>query len=383
MEARLKNRFATRAIHDGQEPEIATGAVTVPIYLTSTYFQDELGKPRGGFEYSRTNNPSRNSLEKTIASIENGNLGLCYASGCAATTAILNLLNPGDEVISTIDIYGGTYRLFSQVYAKYGIKFKFLDNGSADRFVSEVTGKTKMVFIETPTNPMLNITDIQFVTERIEQKFLVVVDNTFATPFFQNPLDLGADIVVHSSTKYLGGHSDIIGGAIVTKSAELHERLKFYQNAAGAVPSPFDCFLIQRGIKTLEVRMVKHNENAEKVAKFLKENNSVESVFFPGLNDHPGHEIAKKQMRGQSGMVSFKIKGGVNEVKGFFSKLRVFMLAESLGGVESLACYPYTMTHGSIPASEKKKIGITENLIRLSVGIESIDDLISDLAQAL
>lgn len=376
-------RFATRAIHEGQEPDEQTGAVTVPVYLTSTYKQDEVGKLRGGYEYSRTNNPSRASLEKTIASLENAKYGLCFASGSAATTAILNMLKPGDDVLTTIDIYGGTYRLFKKVYAKYGINFRFLDTCDADEISRKMVDKTRMIWIETPTNPLLNIIDIEKLARAKREDILLVVDNTFASPYFQNPLDLGADLVVHSTTKYLGGHSDVIGGALVINNPELYETCKFYQNAAGATPSPFDCFLIQRGIKTLEVRMLKHQSNAFKVAQFLKDHRRVGQVFFPGLPEHLNYEVAQKQMRGQSGMVSFKLRGGRAEVDRFFSKIRVFILAESLGGVESLACYPYTMTHHAIPEEEKQKIGITENLVRLSVGIEAIEDLLEDLEQAL
>ena len=376
-------KFATKAIHEFQEPDERTGSVTFPVYLTSTYKQDAVGKPRGGYEYSRTGNPSRAFLEGTIASLENASYGLCFSSGSAATVAVLNMLEPGDEVLTTADIYGGTYRLFTRVYARYGIKFRFLETSDAGEILNNISPHTRMMWIESPTNPLLNIIDIKQLALTARAGVFLVVDNTFASPFFQNPLDLGAHVVVHSSTKYLGGHSDIIGGALVTSDPELYKSAKFYQNAAGATPSPFDCFLIQRGIKTLEVRMLRHQSNAFEIARHLKSHPRVARVFFPGLPEHPHHDIALRQMRGQSGMVTFTIAGGRSEVDRFFASLRVFTLAESLGGVESLACYPYTMTHGTVPDEEKRRIGVTENLIRLSVGIEAVEDLIADLDQAL
>jgi cystathionine beta-lyase/cystathionine gamma-synthase len=376
-------KFATRAIHAGQEPEAATGAVNVPVYLTSTFKQDGVGKLRGGYEYSRTGNPSRASLEETLASLENARYGLCFASGSAATAAVLDLLAPGDEVLTTIDVYGGTYRLFRRVYARYGIEFRFLPAGWAEEIARAITGRTRLVWIESPTNPLLNVIDIAALAASRPPAVLLAVDNTFATPYWQTPLDLGADLVVHSTTKYLGGHSDVVGGAVLTRSEELHRACRFYQNAAGAVPSPFDCFLIQRGVKTLAVRMEAHQANAFEVARRLAAHPKVGQVFFPGLPGHPGYEIARRQMRGQAGMVSVRVAGGRAAAERFLSRLEIFTLAESLGGVESLACYPFTMTHGAIPAEEKERIGITEDLVRLSVGLEAAEDLVGDLEQAL
>ncbi len=375
--------FATRAIHAGQEADPRTGAVNIPVFLSATFKQDGLGKLRGGYEYSRTGNPTREALEKTLASLEDADFGLCFASGSAATTAVLNLLNAGDEVLTTIDVYGGTYRLFKSIYARYGIRFQFLNTNSAQQIIDHINEKTRMIWIESPTNPLVNIIDIKKLAETKKKDVLLVVDNTFATPYFQKPIALGADIVVHSTTKYLGGHSDVIGGALVTSNKGVYTECKFYQNAAGAVPGPFDCFLIQRGLKTLAVRMLMHEKNATSIANFLRQHNAVECVFYPGLSSHPNHQIASKQMSGYSGMISFRLKDGPAACNRFFDKLRIFTLAESLGGVESLACYPYTMTHGAIPEEEKQKIGITKNLIRLSVGIESVEDLLADLEQAL
>ncbi|UCF66615.1 MAG: cystathionine gamma-synthase [Acidobacteriota bacterium] len=376
-------RFATKAIHAGQGPDLRTGAVNVPIYLSTTFKQDGVGQFREGYEYSRTGNPSRASLEATLAALEGGEYGLCFASGSAATSAVIDLLRPGDEVISTIDVYGGTYRMFRQVYAKYGIQFHFADSADPAKLLERASSRTRMLWIETPTNPMLNVHDITLLSRRRPEGALLVVDNTFATPFLQRPLELGADIVVHSVTKYLGGHSDVVGGALVTSNPEVHERCQFYQNAVGGVPSPFDCYLVQRGMKTLEVRMKRHQENAAAVARYLVEHPRVGRVFYPGLPDHPGHEIAGRQMTGYSGMVSFTLAGGRSAVDRFFGRLEIFTLAESLGGVESLTCHPFTMTHGAIPAEEKLKIGITEDLVRLSLGIEAVEDLLEDLDRAL
>jgi cystathionine beta-lyase/cystathionine gamma-synthase len=376
-------RFATKAIHDGQEPDRATGAVNVPVYLSSTFKQDGIGKFRGGFEYARTDNPSRRSLEAQIAALENAPYGACFSSGSAATAAILNLLQPGDEFVSTIDVYGGTYRLCTKVFEKYGLVFKFLGSSDADEILAAVTPKTRMIWVETPTNPLLNVIDIQALAAGRPAGVLLVVDNTFASPANQTPLDLGADIVCHSVTKYLGGHSDVVGGALATRSQELIERLRFYQNAAGGVPSPMDCFLVQRGIKTLALRMERHQLNASRIAWWLASQPTVSQVYFPGLPQHPGHEIAKRQMRGWSGMVSLRLAGGRPAVDRFVERLKLFALAESLGGVESLVCYPYTMTHAAIPEAEKARIGITVDLVRLSVGIEDVEDLIADLEQAL
>jgi cystathionine beta-lyase/cystathionine gamma-synthase len=376
-------KFATRMIHEGQEPDRATGAVTVPISLSSTFAQDGIARPRSGFEYGRTDNPTRRSLEATIASSENARHGVCFASGSAASTAVLNLLEPADEVLSNLDIYGGTYRLFTKVYARYGIRFRFLDSHEAKTIGSALTPATRLIWLESPTNPLLNIVDIRAVAALKTPRCLLVVDNTFATPYLQNPLDLGADLVVHSATKYIAGHSDVIGGAAATNDPSLHESLRFYQNAAGGIPSPFDCFLIQRGLKTLEVRMQKHQANASALARRLAGHPAVSAVFFPGLPEHPGHETAKAQMRGFGAMLSFRLRGGRPAVERFVRRLAVFTFAESLGGVESLACHPATMTHGSIPPEERARIGVTDDLVRLSVGIEDEEDLTQDLLQAL
>ncbi|MDQ7007232.1 MAG: cystathionine gamma-synthase [Acidobacteriota bacterium] len=376
-------RFATRAVHEGQHPDPRTGAVNVPIWLSTTFKQDGIGNFRDGFEYSRTGNPSRRSLEATLAGLEGGAFGSCFASGSAAAAAVADLLRPGDHLLTTIDVYGGTFRLFRDVYAKYGIEFEFLDTADADALLARVRDETRMIWVESPTNPLLNIHDIRRLAQGKPGDVLLVVDNTFATPCFQRPLDLGAQIVVHSTTKYLGGHSDVVGGAVVTSDPEIHEKIAFYQNAAGGVPSPFDCYLLQRGLKTLPVRMQRHEENARRVAAFLAAHSSVKKVYFPGLPDHPGHEIARRQMSGFSGMVSFVIEGGRAAVDRFFERTELFTLAESLGGVESLSCHPYTMTHGTIPPAEKERIGISEDLVRLSVGIEDAEDLIAELETAL
>lgn len=376
-------RPSTRYIHESQAPDPVTGAVTVPITLTSTFQQDGVEKPRGGWEYGRTGNPSRASLEGALAAAENGKHGLCFASGSAATAAIFNLLTPGDEVLSTVDVYGGTWRLLRRVYEKYGITSRFIDGHSVDEFEAGITDRTKMLWVETPTNPLLNIVDIAGVAGVRKKGMLLVVDNTFASPHFQNPLDLGADIVVHSTTKYIGGHSDVIGGALVTNDSEIHAACKFYQNAAGGVPSPFDCFLVQRGLKTLAVRMERHHQNALALASVLSAFPAVGKVYFPGAPAHPGREIAARQMRGLPGMVSFELRGGRAAVEKFVARLRVFTFAESLGGVESLACHPASMTHAAIPEADRKRIGITDGLIRLSVGIEDVEDLKDDLSRAL
>jgi cystathionine beta-lyase/cystathionine gamma-synthase len=376
-------KFSTRMIHDGQKPDPATGAVTVPISLAATFAQDGIGKPRSGYEYARTGNPSRRSLEATIASAENARHALCFSSGSAATTAVLSILAPGDEVVSNLDIYGGTYRLFEKVYARYGVTFTFLDSHSGEAIAARLTPKTRMLWLESPTNPLLNIVDIRAAAARKGPRLLVVVDNTFATPYLQNPLDLGADVVVHSTTKYMAGHSDTVGGAAAVNDPRLHEALAFYQNAAGGVPSPFDCYLVQRGMKTLAVRMERHQANAAAVARALAAHPAVSAVFYPGLPGHPGYETAKAQMRGAGAMLAFRLRGGLPAVERFVGKLKVFAFAESLGGVESLACHPATMTHGSIPREDRERIGVTDDLVRLSVGIEDEADLLEDLAQAL
>ena len=376
-------RSATRYIHESQEPDPVTGAVTVPITMVSTFKQDGVEKPRGGWEYGRTGNPSRKSLEGSVAAAENGRHGLCFASGSAATAAALDLLRPGDEVLSTVDVYGGTWRLLKRVYDKYGITARFIDDHSVDAFRGALTERTRLIWVETPTNPLLNIVDIAGMASIKGARALLVVDNTFASPYFQAPLDLGADIVVHSTTKYIGGHSDVIGGALVTNSAEIHEACRFYQNAAGAVPSPLDCFLVQRGLKTLAVRMERHQSNAFAVARLLAAHPKVKALYFPGFPSHPGHATARRQMQGFPGMVSFELRGGITAVDRFVGRLAVFTFAESLGGVESLACHPATMTHAAIPAPDRERIGITDGLVRLSVGIEDERDLLEDLHEAL
>ncbi len=375
-------KFATKAIHAGQEPDARTGAVNVPVHLSTTFKQDAIGADRG-YEYARTNNPSRESLEQTLAALENGRFGASFASGLAATAAVIHLLEPGDDVVSTIDVYGGTYRLFARVFERYGVRLRSFATADAGELLRACAPNTRMIWVESPTNPMLNIIDIARLAEGRAPGCLLVVDNTFASPYFQTPLDLGADLVVHSVTKYIGGHSDVVGGAVVTGDAALAEKIRFHQNAAGGVPSPFDCYLVQRGIKTLAVRMERHAANAVRVAELLAGHPKVERVYFPWLPDHPNHEVARRQMRGPSGMVSLRLRGGRPAVDAFLSKLHLFTLAESLGGVESLVCYPATMTHGSIPEAERERIGITADLVRLSVGIEDADDLCAELAAAL
>ncbi len=377
-------KFATKAIHAGQEPDTATGAIMTPIYQTSTYVQAAPGKHQG-FEYSRTHNPTRKALENNIAAIEDGKFGLCFGSGMAAEDAVIKLLNPGDEVISTNDLYGGTYRMFTKIFAKYGIKFHFTPMTDVDNVKTLINDRTRMIWVETPTNPMLNIIDIEAVASLAKKKNIwVVVDNTFASPYLQQPLNLGAHIVVHSATKYLGGHSDVVMGALVCKDPALAEKLYFIQNSCGAIPSPHDCFLVLRGIKTLHVRMDRHCENAGKVANYLLTHPEVAKVNWPGLEQHSNHKVARKQMRHFGGMVSFTLKENKTErAVALLSKLKVFSLAESLGGVESLCGHPATMTHASIPKEEREKTGVVDSLIRLSVGIEDAGDLIGDLKQAL
>jgi cystathionine gamma-lyase len=377
-------KFSTRAIHAGQEPDPTTGAVMTPIYQTATYAQAGLGEHKG-YEYSRTGNPTRAALEACIASLEEGTYGLAFASGMAAETAILSLLNAGDHVISCDDTYGGTYRIFERVMRRYGVEASYVAARSdvAD-YEKAVRSNTKMIWLESPTNPLLGLIDIQKVADMAHaKKLLVVVDNTFASPFFQQPLKLGADIVVHSTTKYINGHSDVIGGALVTSNEEVYQSIKFYQNAAGGVPGPFDTWLTLRGIKTLAVRMRQHEKNALAVAQFLHEHPRVEKVYYPGLPSHPDHELAKRQMSGFGGMVSFQFKGSYSDVAQMVRRFRVFALAESLGGIESLVCHPASMTHGSIPKDIREARGLTDTLLRLSVGIEDIEDILGDLEQAL
>jgi cystathionine beta-lyase/cystathionine gamma-synthase len=388
----MKNtmKFATLAVHAGQRPDPQTGAVNVAVSLTSTFQMDGIGQLRNGFEYARSDNPSRRALETTIAALENGKHALCFASGQAASTAILDLLEPNDEIVTTANIYGGTYRLFHKVYQKYGITVRVADETTPESIQTALSPKTTVVWTESPSNPLLTLIDIAEVAERIKnfknnkgEKPLLIVDNTFSSPAFQNPLTLGADIVSHSCTKYIGGHSDVIGGTIIVNDETLWQRLKFYQNAAGAVQGPMDCYLLQRGLRTLPLRMKKHEENAYRVAEFLRKHPNVDEVFFPGFEDFPNHHLVAKQMKGLPGIVSFKIRGGLTSVNRFFAGLHLFILAESLGGVESLLCHPASMTHAALPESERQKIGITDNLIRLSMGIEDPDDLIDDLRNAL
>lgn len=377
-------KFNTKTIHGGQEHDPAYGAVMPPIYQTSTYAQSTPGGHKG-YEYSRTHNPTRNALENSFASIENGKHGLAFSSGMAAIDTVIKLLNPGDEVISTNDLYGGTYRLFTKIYEKFGIKFHFIGMENANKIENYINENTKLIWIETPTNPMLNVIDIEAASKIARSNnILLAVDNTFATPYLQRPLDLGADIVMHSATKYLGGHSDVVMGALVVKNDELAERLYFLQNSSGAVCGPQDSFLMLRGIKTLHVRMQRHCENAKAVAHFLKNHPKIEKVYWPGFEDHPNHDVAKRQMLDFGGMLSFTTKGNdYAESVRIVENLKIFTLAESLGGVESLSGHPASMTHASIPKEEREKTGVVDSLIRLSVGIEDEDDLINDLKQAL
>ena len=377
-------RFDTRAIHGGQHPDKAYGAVMPPIYQTSTFAQESPGKHRG-YEYSRSGNPTRQALEASLASLESGSHGLAFASGLAAMDAVMKLLRPGDEVLSTNDLYGGSYRLFRRVFEPLGIRFRFADMRDAGGIEELIGEQTRLVWVETPTNPMMNIIDIRAVSELAKPRgILLAVDNTFATPYLQRPLELGADIVMHSATKYLGGHSDVVAGGLVVKDPELAARLAFIQNASGAVCGPMDSYLVLRGIKTLHVRMQRHCENGAAVAAFLAGHPAVAEVHWPGFPEHPNHEIAKKQMRDFGGMISFAPKGGrYEDAVAIVERLRVFTLAESLGGVESLAGHPASMTHASIPKEEREKSGVTDALIRLSVGIEDAEDLKADLDQAL
>ena len=377
-------KIGTKFIHAGTEPDPSTGAIMTPIYQTSTYVQESPGQHKG-FEYARSQNPTRKALEDAFAQIENGKFGLAFSSGVAATDAVIKLLNPGDEVIAGNDMYGGTYRLFTKVFERFGIKFHYVNMQQAQNIEQHVNSNTKLIWIETPTNPLMNITDIAAVSAIAKKhKVLLCVDNTFASPYLQNPLDLGADLVMHSATKYLGGHSDVIQGALMMNDADLRERLYFIQKSCGAVPGPMDCFLVLRGIKTLHVRMQRHCENGEKIAHFLRNHPAVEKVYWCGFEDHPNYEIAKKQMRGFGGMMSFTLKdNSVENATRVLSSTHLFALAESLGGVESLINHPASMTHASIPREERIKNGLSDSLIRLSVGIEDADDLIADLNTAI
>ena len=377
-------KFATKVIHAGIEPDAGSGAIMTPIFQTSTYVQEAPGKHKG-YEYARTQNPTRDALQKNLAALENGNYAICFASGLAATDGILKMLSKGDEVISTNDLYGGSYRAFTKVFARFGMKFHFADMTTAENIIPLINTNTKMIWVETPTNPMLNIVDIEAICKIAKQhQILVCVDNTFASPYLQNPLDLGADIVIHSATKYLGGHSDVVHGAVIVKDKNLADQLYFLQNATGAVPGPQDCFLILRGIKTLHLRVQRSCENAEKIAHVLRNHPKIEKVFWPGFTDHPNHAIAKKQMRMFGAMVSFTLKNDdMQAANKILSSTKLFALAESLGGVESLIGHPASMTHASIPREERLKTGLVDSLIRLSVGVEDADDLIEDLLQAL
>ncbi len=374
----------TRAIHAGQEPDPQNGAVMTPVFFTSTYKQDAPAKPRQGYEYSRTSNPTRTVLQENLASLEGGAWGLCFSSGLAATNALLARLVPGDHVVAGDDLYGGTYRLFTKVFQRYGIRFTYLDTRDPKNVERAIEDKTRYVFLETPTNPLLRLTDIAAVAKIAHARGkLVVVDNTFATPYLQRPLELGADVVIHSLTKYLGGHSDVVAGAIVANDADLRTELAFFQNAVGGTPGPMDVFLVLRGIKTLHVRMDRHGENALHLAKWLEGHAGIEKVIYPGLPSHPQHALAKKQMSGFGGMVSFQLRGGVEAANVFASSTKLFTLAESLGGVESLVEVPASMTHASIPVDVRRAAGLEDGLVRLSVGIEHVDDLVADVEQAL
>ncbi|MEI9933464.1 MAG: cystathionine gamma-synthase [Ferruginibacter sp.] len=377
-------KLATKFIRAGAEPDETTGAIMTPIYQTSTYVQEAPGKNKG-YEYARSQNPTRTALEEAFAVIENGKHGLAFSSGVAATDAVIKLLSAGDEVITGNDLYGGTYRLFTKVFERFGIKFTYVDASDISSIESAITEKTKLVWIETPTNPLLNITDIAAVAALTKQhNIILAVDNTFASPYLQNPLDLGADIVMHSATKYLGGHSDVIQGCLMMNDKDLREKLYFIQKSSGAVPGPMDCFLVLRGIKTLHLRMQRHCENGEKIAHYLRHHPKVAKVYWCGFEDHPGYTIAKKQMRGFGGMISFTLKDeSIEAANKVLSSTKLFSLAESLGGVESLINHPATMTHASIPREERIKNGLADGLIRLSVGIEDADDLIEDLKQAI
>ena len=377
-------KFGTKAIHAGVHPDSATGAIMTPIYQTSTYVQEGVGNHKG-YEYSRTLNPTRHALEKNLAAIENGNFGACFGSGLAAIDCVLKMFNPGDEIVSTNDLYGGTYRLFKTIFEKYGLKFHFIGMQNAAKIEEYINANTKLIWVETPTNPMMNIIDIAACSAIAKKhNLLLAVDNTFATPYLQTPLDLGADIVMHSVTKYLGGHSDVVMGALIVKDEKLSNEMYRIQNSSGAVCGPMDSFLVLRGIKTLHLRMQRHCENGKKVAEFLASHSKIDKVYWPGFESHINHEIAKKQMRDFGGMISFTLKGNkLNDALEIVKKVKVFSLAESLGGVESLIGHPATMTHASIPKEEREKSGVVESLIRLSVGIEDAEDIINDLKQAL
>lgn len=376
-------RFNTLAIHAGQEPDPSTGAIIVPIFQTSTYVQEGLGKHKG-YEYSRTANPTRRALEECLAALEGGRFGLAFASGMAAESTAMNLFKQGDHLIVTDDVYGGTYRLFEKVMRKYGLTFTFVDTSSPEEILKAIRKETRGIWIETPTNPLLKLTDLHLAVGIARKHELIsIVDNTFASPYLQSPLEYGVDMVVHSTTKYIGGHSDVVGGAMVTSREDLYDVLKFHQNAVGAVPGPFDSWMVLRGVKTLGVRMEAHQRNAARIARFLSTHRKVRKVYYPGLPAHPQHRLAKKQMRGPGGMIAFEIRGGLKGARPLLTGTKLFSLGESLGGVESLIGHPATMTHASIPKEDREKRGITDGLIRLSVGIEDPEDLLEDLERAL
>lgn len=377
-------KFGTKAIHAGVEPDPATGAIMTPIYQTSTYKQEKVGQHKG-YEYSRTLNPTRHALEKAIAALENAEYGACFGSGLAAIDCVLKMLNPGDEVIATEDLYGGSHRIFTGVYEKFGVKFHFVSMNDISNVEKNINKDTKLIWAETPTNPMMNIIDIEGLSVVAKKADVMLgVDNTFATPCLQNPMDLGADIVMHSVTKYLGGHSDVVMGALVTSNKGIADEIYRIQNSSGAIAGPMDSFLALRGLKTLHLRMQRHSENARRVAHFLKDHPKVDNVYWPGFENHPNYEIANKQMRDFGGMISFSLKGNnLSDAHRVMENFEIFTLAESLGGVESLTCHPATMTHASIPAKEREATGIVDSLIRLSVGVEDIEDLIDDLKKAL
>lgn len=377
-------KFGTKAVHAGVEPDPSTGAIMTPVYQTSTYVQESPAKHKG-YAYARGANPTRNALQKSIAALENGKFGLCFSSGMGATDAVIKLLNPGDEVITSNDLYGGSYRMFKKVFEKYGIKFHFIDLTDVNNINAYLNDKTKLFWLETPTNPLMNIVDIKACVELAKKRnILVAVDNTFASPYLQNPLDLGADIVMHSVTKYLGGHSDVVMGALVVNDEKLYQELAFIHNSCGAVPGPQDSFLVLRGIKTLHLRMERHCINGRKIAEYLKGHSKIGKVYWPGFTDHPNHEIAKKQMRDFGGMLSFTLKDDSTEkATRLMESVELFSLAESLGGVESLINHPASMTHASIPKEERIKSGLVDSLIRLSIGVEDAEDLIDDLEKAL
>lgn len=376
--------FSTMAIHEGQAPDAATGATVVPVYQTSTFTQQGIGEHKG-FEYSRLSNPTRTALEVSLAALEHARYGLAFASGLAAEHAVFSLLNPGDHIVTVANVYGGTVRLFERLFSRYGITFSYVEGSDAQEFEGAIGSNTKLIWLETPTNPLLTIVDIEAVAAIARARgVLLAVDNTFASPYFQRPLELGADIVVQSTTKYIAGHSDVIGGAVLLNDASIYEELRFFQNTIGAIPGPQDVWLTLRGVKTLAVRMRQHEANAFAVARFLQDHPRVSQVYFPGLPQHPNHEVARRQMSGFGGMVSFRLKEGNREsVNAFVKKLKVFSLADSLGGVESLVCFPMVMTHDAVPEKQRLELGITGDLLRLSIGIEGIDDLLADLRQAL